>query len=104
MANASGLRGPAYLLELFKEFKPYAWALACLGNLYRMLTKGVQWAGIKNTKGGEAAIRAGLDPTDESDAFEHTFKAMLGPLQLLQVLYYRFLSAFCMFNILCIFP
>ncbi|KAJ8636721.1 hypothetical protein MRB53_010988 [Persea americana] len=50
-----------------------------------MLTKEVLWAGIKNTKGGEAAIRAGLDPTDESDAFEHTFKTMLGPLQLLQV-------------------
>ena len=87
LANASGSRGPAYLLELFREFKPYAWAPACLANLYRMLTKGVKWSGIKNTEGGEAAIRAGLDPTDESDAFEHTFKTMSGPLQLLQVPY-----------------
>ncbi|RWR76322.1 cytochrome b561 and DOMON domain-containing protein [Cinnamomum micranthum f. kanehirae] len=87
-------RGPAYLLELFKEFKPYAWAPTCVGNLYRMLTKGVKWSGIKNIEGAEAAIPAGLDPTDESDAFEHMFKSMSGPLQLLQALYYRFLSTF----------
>ena len=64
-----------------------------------MLTKGVKWVGIKNIEGGEEAIRAGLDPTNKSDASEHTFKTMSRPLQLLQVMYYRFLSAFCMFSI-----
>ncbi|KAJ8644919.1 hypothetical protein MRB53_006667 [Persea americana] len=53
-----------------------------------MLTKGVKWAGIKNTEHGEEAIRAGLDPTNESDAFEHTFKTMSRPLWLLQVTYF----------------
>ncbi|XXG82989.1 hypothetical protein AAC387_Pa10g0855 [Persea americana] len=82
LANASRSRGPTYLLELFRKFN--AWAPVCLGNLYRMLTKGEQSAGIKNTEGGEATIRAYLDLTDESDAFEHMFMTMSGPLQLLQ--------------------
>ncbi|XXG88055.1 hypothetical protein AAC387_Pa12g0320 [Persea americana] len=39
MSNTSGGRGLAYLLELFREFKLYAWAPACLANLYWILAK-----------------------------------------------------------------
>ena len=28
--NGSDTRGPAYLLELFRKFKPYAWGPTCL--------------------------------------------------------------------------
>ncbi|RWR91080.1 serine/threonine-protein phosphatase 7 long form [Cinnamomum micranthum f. kanehirae] len=37
--NTSGSRGNAYLIELFEDFKPYAWGPACLANLYRSLTR-----------------------------------------------------------------
>ena len=84
-SNASGSRGPAYALELFKDFKPYAWAPACLANLYRMLNKGVRWVGLKKIEIGPDGKPVSIDPTDESDVFEHTFKTLSGPLQLLQV-------------------
>lgn len=86
LSNVSGSRGPTYLLELFTKFRPYAWTLDCLANLYRMLKKGAKWAGLKKIEAGEEARLAGLDPTDESDAFEHMFKTLSGPLKLLQVL------------------
>ncbi|RWR76671.1 serine/threonine-protein phosphatase 7 long form [Cinnamomum micranthum f. kanehirae] len=81
----SSSRGSAYALELFRDFKPYAWAPACLANLYRMLNKGVRWAGLKKTDVGSDGKPVGIDPTDESDAFKHTFKSLSGPLQLLQI-------------------
>lgn len=84
-SNASGSRGPTYALELFRDFKSYAWALACLANLYRMLNKGVRWARLKKIEIGPDGKPVGIDPTDESDVFEHTFKTLSGPLQLLQV-------------------
>lgn len=87
LSNASGSKGPTYFLELFREFEPCAWAFACLGNLYRMLNKGVKWIGIKDTEGSEDVICAGLDPTNESGAFEYTFKTLQGLLELLQVLF-----------------
>ncbi|XXG76591.1 hypothetical protein AAC387_Pa08g0904 [Persea americana] len=49
--QTSGARGPAYLLELFKEFTPYVWAPVCLANLYRMLAKATWWG--QDTKGAE---------------------------------------------------
>ena len=64
----------------------------------------MKWAGIKNTEGGEVSIHAGLDPIYEIGAFDHTFKTMSGPLQLIQVIYYRFLSAFYIFSIYMYFP
>ncbi|RWR97172.1 serine/threonine-protein phosphatase 7 long form [Cinnamomum micranthum f. kanehirae] len=84
-SNASSSRGPAYALELFRDFKPYAWAPACLANLYKMLNKGVRWAGLKKTDVGSDGKPVGIDPMDESDAFEHTFKSLSGSLQLLQI-------------------
>ena len=38
----SGSRGPAYILELFESFQVYAWAPACLANLYRTLSKATR--------------------------------------------------------------
>ena len=38
----SGSRGPAYLLELFETFQVYAWAPACLANLYKTLSKATR--------------------------------------------------------------
>lgn len=46
--NGSGSRGQAYLLELFREFKPYAWGPTCLLNLYRMLARVVKWIDDRN--------------------------------------------------------
>ncbi|XXG41516.1 hypothetical protein AAC387_Pa01g1958 [Persea americana] len=53
ITQTSGARGPAYIFELFKEFKPYAWAPACLANLYRMLTNAFRWSQEKIVGGEE---------------------------------------------------
>lgn len=58
--NNSGARGHAYLLELFEEFKWYAWGPACLACVYRSMTRATQMKGH--------------------------LRAITGPLQLLQVL------------------
>ena len=42
MSHSSDGRGPVYLLELFREFKPFAWAPACLADLYWILAKAVK--------------------------------------------------------------
>ncbi|RWR84925.1 serine/threonine-protein phosphatase 7 long form [Cinnamomum micranthum f. kanehirae] len=38
----SGSRGLAYVLELFETFQVYAWASACLANLYKTLSKATR--------------------------------------------------------------
>ena len=55
-----------------------------------MLNKGVRWAGLKKAEVGPDGKPIGIDPIDEGEALEHTFKSMLGPLQLLQVHINRF--------------
>ena len=50
-----GAHEPAYILELFKEFKPSAWAPTCLSNLYRMLTNAFRWS-PKKIVGGEEGV------------------------------------------------
>lgn len=74
LCNSSRAQGPFYILKLFREFRPYSWASACLASLYKMLNKGVHWEGLKR---GEMS-----DPTDESDPFKKEFKSLSGPLQL----------------------
>lgn len=78
--------GPLIYLNYLWNSNPMpAWPLAFLANLYRMSNKEVQWARPKKTKASEEAKLAGLDSTDESDAFEHMFKTLSSSLQLLQV-------------------
>ena len=81
MSNSSSARGPAYLLKLFKGFKPYAWAPAYLANLYRMLAKAVQWVRDKEEGGDEGKKKNQLG--------SKKFRTLSGPLQLLQVIYFN---------------
>ena len=78
VSQTTGARGPAYILELFKEFKPYAWAPACLANLYRMLTNASRWGPEKLV-----AVEEGKDKQGELEG--HLCRTPTGPLQLLQV-------------------
>ncbi|XXG46971.1 hypothetical protein AAC387_Pa02g1692 [Persea americana] len=82
--QASGARGPAYLLELFKEFKPYAWAPACLANLYRMLAKATWWNREKKEGEEEGEDKKGQD--------KRVLRTLTGPLQLLQIWAYSRMS------------
>ena len=79
VSQTTGARGPAFILELFKEFKPYAWAPACLANLYRMLTNASWW--------GPKKIVAVEERKDKHCELEgHLCKMPTGPLQLLHVI------------------
>ncbi|RWR85250.1 serine/threonine-protein phosphatase 7 long form [Cinnamomum micranthum f. kanehirae] len=64
--NTSGSRGNAYWIELFEDFKPYAWGPACLANLYRSLTR--------------------------ASRIKDRVKTITGPLQLLQIWAYLRMS------------
>lgn len=81
MSNTSGGRGPAYLLELFREFKPYAWAPACLANLYWILAKAVKCVKDK----AEDGHQEGDDVKSSNNEGSRKFRTLSGPLQLLQV-------------------
>ena len=74
-----GAHGPTYLLELFKEFKPYVWAPACLTNLYRMLINVTRWNAEKKIDEEENDDYKGEDEG-------HHRRTPTGPLQLLQVI------------------
>lgn len=50
-----------------------------------MLKKGAKWARLKKTEVGEEARLVGLNLTDESDVFEHTFKTF--PLVLIALIF-----------------
>ena len=77
MSNTSGGRGPAYLLELFKEFKPYAWAPACLANLYWILAKAVKCVKDK----AEDGHQEGDECKSWSNYFDsRKFRTLSGPL------------------------
>lgn len=52
------MRGPAYLLELFKRLKSYVWAPACVANLYRILER--LFGGLRR-KNGEKKKRITRD-------------------------------------------
>ena len=41
-AKSSDARGAAWQLELFRDFKSYAWGPTCLTSLYRMLTRATR--------------------------------------------------------------
>ena len=73
ISQTFGARGPTYLLELFKEFKPYAWGSACLANLYRMLANTTQWNKEKAGVGEE-----GKNGHEEEEG--HQLRTPTGPL------------------------
>ncbi|RWR83518.1 serine/threonine-protein phosphatase 7 long form [Cinnamomum micranthum f. kanehirae] len=50
ICNSLGARGPFYILELLREFRPYSLASACLANLYKMLNKGVSGKGSRGVR------------------------------------------------------
>ena len=79
VSQTTGARGPAFIRELFKEFKPYAWAPACLANLYRMLTNASRWGPEKIV-----AVSEGKDKQGELEG--HLCRMPMGPQQLLQVI------------------
>ena len=82
--QTSGARGPAYLLELFKDFKPYAWAPACLANFYRMLANATRWNKEKRGVGGDGKNEQGEEGNNEHGEEEgHQLRTPTGPLQLL---------------------
>ena len=58
IANSFGARGPAWQLELFREFKPYACGLACFASLYRMLARATR------------LLRGGEDEEEEGEVEE----------------------------------
>ncbi|XXG63965.1 hypothetical protein AAC387_Pa05g2038 [Persea americana] len=79
--NSSDVRGPAWQLELFREFKSYAWGPAYLASLYGMLGRATMLLkgeeGSKKTEEGE----------DKCNTSKITLtKTLTGPLQLLQVM------------------
>ena len=79
VSQTTSAHGPAFILELFKEFKPYAWAPACLANLYRMLTNASRWGSEKIVD-----VEEGKDKQGELEG--HLCKMPTGPLQLLHVI------------------
>eukprot|EP00268_Persea_americana_P001306 TRINITY_DN10390_c0_g4_i1.p1 TRINITY_DN10390_c0_g4~~TRINITY_DN10390_c0_g4_i1.p1 ORF type:complete len:143 (+),score=8.33 TRINITY_DN10390_c0_g4_i1:463-891(+) len=87
--NGLGIRGPAYLLELFRKFKPYAWGPACLANKYRMLSRVVKWTADRNESGEDVATPDGKDKNKKKVSIAH-FKTLIRPLQLLQVYFNNF--------------
>ena len=87
ISQTSRARGPAYLLELFKEFKPHAWGPACLANLYRMLKNATWWNKEKTEVGEEEKKEQGLEGKNEHREDEgHQLRTPTGPLLLLLVL------------------
>ncbi|RWR76234.1 protein MAIN-LIKE 2 [Cinnamomum micranthum f. kanehirae] len=69
--NTSGSMGGAWILELFREFKKYAWGPACLANLYRQLS-------IRTVAKSTGKHKGSKRPTDHQKTFG-------GPVQLLQI-------------------
>ena len=59
--QTSGAHGLVYLLELFKEFKPYAWAPTCITNLYKMLANASRWSVEKKIDGEKKNDHKGED-------------------------------------------
>ncbi|RWR73459.1 hypothetical protein CKAN_00173800 [Cinnamomum micranthum f. kanehirae] len=68
--NTSASMGGAWILELFREFKKYAWGPACLANLYRQLS-------IRTVAKSTSKHKGSKRPTDHQKTFG-------GPVQLLQ--------------------
>ena len=76
--NSSGARGLTWQLELFREFKPYAWGPACLARLYRMLARAMRWL-----RGGDDSEEEGeVEEKKESEKIT-LLKTLTGILQLL---------------------
>lgn len=69
--NTSGSMGGAWILELFRDFKKFAWGPACLANLYRQLSRRTVAKSTGKHKGSKR-------PADHQ-------KTLGGPVQLLQV-------------------
>ena len=73
VSQTTGAHGLAYILKLFKEFKPYAWVSTYLANLYKMLTNVSRWDLEKI-----AAVEEGKDKHGELEG--HLCRTPTGPL------------------------
>lgn len=97
--NANGLRGQRWVLELFREFKPYAWGPACLANLYRLLARVITLIMEDDLNSMDVDIDVDMDVDinkgkkniEKKVTLVHTLS---GPVQVLQVIKRRYLSLF----------